>query len=549
MSMADADSASLNLELLLRDVQAAIQADQLARAIELARSGLDQGMVHPLLLHLRAHWLSDEGRYDDALRDLESAQDLSPNEPRLPNGMGECLVKAQRFTEAVRAFDQALAIWPEFPLAHQNRGFALETLGQHKLAEEAYQRAAALDPNFADPLARLAGLAATRGEWTAVRSLVARALVLDPANAIANFAAAKADLAEGMGEAAEQRLHVVLNDPTKDAIERAGALKQLGDVRDAQGRAAEAFASYQNANDQFRAFFEPRLKAMEMEPAPALIARVMAHVAALPGKPAASAATMTLDSAAGLVFLAGFPRAGTTLLGQILAAHPDVVTLEERFPIVNADRDFLRAPAGLERLAQATEAELQPYRESYWKYVRGFGVHVRDKVIVDKLPMHTFRLPLIARLFPQAKILFAIRDPRDVILSAFRRSFFIHAFTFELLDLGSAARLYDSMMRLRELSRAKLPLAWLDVRNEDVVADFESRVREICQFLGLPWSASLKDFARHALTQNIATPSSVQVRSGLSAGSVGQWRRFHEQLAPVLPILEPWVEKFGYSAE
>jgi len=547
--MADANSASPNVELLLRDVQTALQAEQLGRAIELASSGLDQGVVHPLLLHLRAHRLSDEGRYDEALQDLEQACSLSPNEPRIPNGMGECLVKAQRFAEAVSAFDQALAIWPEFPLAHQNRGFALETLGQHKLAEEAYQRAVALDPNFADPLARLAGLAATRGQWTAVRDLAARALLLDPVHAIANFAAAKADLAKGMLDAAEQRLQLVLNDPTKDALERAGALKQLGDVRDAQGQTAEAFAYYQNANDQFRAFFEPRLKAMNNEPAPALIERVMSHVAALPAKAATPGAATTLGTAAGLVFLVGFPRSGTTLLGQILAAHPEVVTLEERFPIVNADRDFLRASGGLERLARASEAELQPYRESYWKYVHGFGVHVRDKVIVDKLPMHTFRLPLIARLFPEAKILFAIRDPRDVILSAFRRSFFIHAFTFELLDLSSAARLYDGMMRLGELCRAKLPLAWLDVRNEDVVADFELQVQTVCQFLGLRWSASLKEFAKHALTQNIATPSSVQVRSGLSAGSVGQWHRYREQLAPVLPILEPWVEKFDYSAE
>ena len=135
------------------------------------------------------------------------------------------------------------------------------------------------------------------------------------------------------------------------------------------------------------------------------------------------------------------------------------------------------------------------------------------------------------------------------MLSAFRRSFVIHAFTFELLGLESGARLYDGMMHLRELSRAKLPLAWLDIRNEDVVADFELQVQAVCRFLGLRWSASLKEFAKHALTQNIATPSSVQVRSGLSGGSVGQWRQYREQLAPVLPILEPWVEKFGYSAE
>jgi tetratricopeptide (TPR) repeat protein len=538
------------IDPLLREVQSAVQAQQLARAIELASSGLDAGLLHPLLLHLRAHRLSDEGRYDAALQDLEQARVLAPEDPRIANGMGECLVKAERFAEAVSAFDQALAIWPEFPLAHQNRGFALETLGEHKLAEESYRRAASLDPGFADPLARLAGLAAGRGDWRLARTFATRALTIDPANAVAHYAAAKADLAEGATKTAERRLRAVADDPAKDPLERASATKQLGDALDAQGRIEDAFTAYRSANDQFRRFFEPRMAAKGLEGTPALIGRVTAYVEALPAAAARSSdISPTLGNAAGLVFLAGFPRSGTTLLGQILAAHPGVVTLEERFPIVNADRDFLRATAGLERLSQASETELQPYRDSYWKYVQGFGVHVRGKVIVDKLPMHTFRLPLIAKLFPEAKILFAIRDPRDVVLSAFRRSFVIHAFTFELLDLESAARLYDSMMRLRELCRAKLPLAWLDMRNEDVISDFETHVQQICHFFGLRWSASLKEFATRALTQNIATPSSVQVRSGLSAGGVGQWRRYREQLAPILPILEPWVEKFGYSPE
>ncbi|HEX3943758.1 MAG TPA: sulfotransferase [Rhizomicrobium sp.] len=536
------------LPLLLQDVQSAVQADQLPRAIELAREGLERGLVHPLLLHLRAHWLSDRGRYGEALRDLEEAQRLAPSDPRIQNGIGECLVKDERFADAVGAFDRAIALWPEFPLAYQNRGFALETLGEHKLAEEAYRRAAALDPSFADPLARLAGLAAARADWNEARKFSVRALALDAGNAIANFAAAKADLAEARVDDAEARLQFVLADPTKDVLEHASALKQLGDVRDAQKRTDEAFETYRAANEEFRAFFEPRLKARGTESTPALISRLVKHLAqdGLPHRQSDSEAT---GEAVGLVFLAGFPRSGTTLLGQILAAHPDVTTLEERFPIVQADRDFLRAPGGLDRLSKATEAELKPYRESYWNYVHGFGVHVRDKVIIDKLPMHTFRLPLIAQLFPQAKILFAVRDPRDVLFSAFRRSFVIHAFTYELLELESAARLYDSMMQVREMSRSKLDLSWLDVRNEDVVTAFEPQMRSVCEFLGLPWNPLLKRFADSTKNRNIGTPSSAQVRSGLNGEGVGQWRRYRQYLAPVLPILQPWVEKFGYSPE
>lgn len=533
---------------LLREVDSALQQSQISRAIELATHGLQQGMEHPLLLHLRAHCLSNEGRYDEALRDLERARELSPNEPRIPNGIGECMVKAERYADAVDAFNTALRLWPEFPLAHYNRGFALESLGEHKLAEEAYRQASALDPNYADPLARLAGLAAGKGDWTATHGLSWRALAIDPHNAIAQFALAKAEIVARDFDSAEARLRGVIADPARDPLDRANATKLLGDALDSQDRFQDAFAAYADGNAQFRTFFEPRLRAANTEPSPVLASRVMGHLKGYGGAIEPERRPEQLDGASGLVFLLGFPRSGTTLLGQILGAHTDAVTLEERFPIVDADRDFLRKPGGLERLAQATEAELDPYRRSYWKFVRGFGVHVRDKVVVDKLPMHIFRLPLIARLFPEAKILFALRDPRDVVLSAFRRIFMIHAFTFELLELESAARLYDAVMPIRELARPLLPLDWKDVRNEDVVGDFDGEIQKVCAFLNIPWQNSLRRFSENARRQNIATPSSPQVRGGLSGENMGRWRLYAEQLAPVLPILQPWVEKFGYPA-
>jgi tetratricopeptide (TPR) repeat protein len=533
---------------LIGEVEAAIRTADLPHATALAREALDRGSVHPLLLHLRGHWFADQGRYDDALHDLERARELSPTEPRIPNGIGECLLNAERYADAIDAFNAALRLWPEFPLAHRNRGFALESLGEHKLAEQAYKQASALDPDYADPLARLAGLAAARNDWAATGALAQRALTIDPSNAAAHFALAKTEMAARDFAGAAARLQSAIDDPQNDALERANASKLLGDALDGQNRTKEAFAAYRSGNEQFRAFFEPRLRAANTESTPVLAGRVSAYMEGTEFSAAAAGNSAHLDGASGLVFLLGFPRSGTTLLGQVLGAHSDVVTLEERFPIVEADRELLRKPGGLERLTHATEEELQHYRRSYWKYVHGFGVHVRDKVIVDKLPMHTFRLPLIARLFPEAKILFALRDPRDVVLSAFRRIFMIHAFTYELLQLESAARLYDTMMRLRELARPKLALDWLDVRNEDMIADFEGETRKVCAFLNIPWQNSLRRFSESAIRQNIATPSSAQVRSGLSGAGIGYWRRYKEQLAPVLPVLEPWVETFGYPA-
>jgi len=89
----------------------------------------------------------------------------------------------------------------------------------------------------------------------------------------------------------------------------------------------------------------------------------------------------------------------------------------------------------------------------------------------------------------------------------------------------------------------------LQLRHEDLVADFEERVRETCDFLGLTWQDSMRDFAARARTQSITTPSSAQVIRGLNREGIGHWRRYRDQMAPVLPILQPWVERFGYSAD
>lgn len=531
---------------LLSNIQTALDGNEIERAITLARDGLSQVPSHPLLLHLRAQGLANEGRYSEALQDLQNAWRLAPQEPRIPNGIGECLIQAENFIDAVGAFDEALRLWPEFPLAHYNRGFALENLREYKLAQEAYHRAASLAPRYADPLGRLAALSVARADWLAARAFSHRALAVEPAHGNANLAAARVDMAEGNPEAAQQRLDLILSDGSKDLLERASAMKQLADIRHSQRRFAEAFAFYTEANGQLRVIYKDRLK---VERTPVVLARVEHYLEQLVPSGGGTPVPGELSGAGRLAFVAGFPRSGTTLLGQVLAAHRDAMTLDERSTLLETDRAFLSSSEALKRLSYATEAELQPYREAYWKRVRSLGLHVRDKVIVDKQPMQALLMPAIARLFPQAKVLFALRDPRDVVLSTFRRSFVIYGPTFEFLDLFSAAHLYDGMMRVRELCRAKLGLAWHDIRHEDLVAHFQLQMQAVCDFLGLPWLPSLHRFAERAKRQNIATPSAAQIVRGLNAEGVGQWRNYREQLAPVLPILQPWVEKFGYPAE
>jgi hypothetical protein len=246
------------------------------------------------------------------------------------------------------------------------------------------------------------------------------------------------------------------------------------------------------------------------------------------------------------VFLLGFPRSGTTLLEVVLDGHPQVASLEEHELLTDGVLRFMREPSNLEPLLLADESRLKSSRIAYWDGVRRAGVDVAGKVFVDKHPLHTLKLPLIARLFPRAKILFACRDPRDVVLSCFRRRFSMNAAMYVLLTLQGAAVFYDAVMEFAVRVRPLLGLDWREVRFESLVADFERETRAICEFLNIETVTGMADFAGRVEARERATPSTAQLARGLIRPPADTWRHYQEFLQSVLPVLNPWVERLGY---
>jgi hypothetical protein len=247
-----------------------------------------------------------------------------------------------------------------------------------------------------------------------------------------------------------------------------------------------------------------------------------------------------------LVFILGFPRSGTTLLGQILAGRPGVALVEERPVLAKAVAELFDPPDGPARLAALSDATIALYREDFWQRVRACGIDTNGKLVVEQTAFNTVYLPLILRLFPESRIIFALRDPRDVVFGCFRRRFAPNRFTLELNSLEGAARLYCEAMHLAETCRQRLGFRPFDIRNEDLIAGFDRETRRLCEFVGLDWDESVRDFHRASRDRSLTTVSGLQVRRGLAGDGVGQWRRYAEQMAPVLPLLKPWVERFGY---
>ena len=186
----------------------------------------------------------------------------------------------------------------------------------------------------------------------------------------------------------------------------------------------------------------------------------------------------------GHVFLLGFPRSGTTLLEVVLDGHPQVASIEEHELLTDAVLKFMREPLNFAALARADESELRSLRAAYWEGVRDAGIDVAGKMFVDKYPLNTLKLPLIARLFPRAKVLFASRDPRDVVLSCYRRRFKMNPAMYELLTLPGAAAFYDAVMRFADRVLPELGLDWHEVRYETLVADLAQRDARNLRVLG-----------------------------------------------------------------
>ncbi|HEX3395676.1 MAG TPA: sulfotransferase [Steroidobacteraceae bacterium] len=538
---AKADHATLSA------VHAAARRGAHAEAASMAQTALADGLEHPLLLNVCALNLELQGRVTDAEQLLQRAVAMAPGDLSSRNALGLCLLRLEQPDQALAQFDAMIALDPTLPFAHASRGNALAAVGAINDAEASYQRALDLDANQGVALAGLARIAASRGAHREARERAQKALDVLPGFPDAVMSLAAAELGERQVNRAELRLRALLTDTRLSPVERAYTTGLLGDVLDAKSLPDEAFTAYASCNEQLQRIYAQRFSA---SPGALEYARALTHYfERLPPRPGSAAEPRLTGAAAPSdhVFLLGFPRSGTTLLEVVLEGHPDVVSLEENELLIDAVREFMRGPADLDRLMLAPEASLEPLRAAYWRLVAAAGVNTDGKVFIDKHPLNTLKLPLIARLFPRAKILFACRDPRDVVLSCFRHRFQMSAPIYELLSLEGAARYYDAVMMLAVCLTTALKLNMCLVRHEDVVTEFTREMKRVCSYLNLEWVAAMGDFALRTQKRAVLTPSTAQLVRGLNTEGLGQWRRYQAELLPVLPILEPWVKRFFYD--
>jgi len=253
-----------------------------------------------------------------------------------------------------------------------------------------------------------------------------------------------------------------------------------------------------------------------------------------------------------MAVLTSFPRSGTTLLEQVLDSHSGLVSSDEREAFA---RDIFPAlwltPATPVPTAEVFDAipreRLISLRARYLAYMEAaLNEPIHDRVHLDKNPTLTLVIPGFLRLFPETRVLIALRDPRDIVISCFMQYLPLNANSVCFLTLERTAQRYAIDMGIWQKLRGTIASPWLEVRYEDTVADLEREAKRALEFLGLAWEPQVLNYRERLSRKAVSSPTYEAVSRPLYTRAIGRWKNYQEFLEPYLPILQPAIDAFGY---
>lgn len=434
-------------------------------------------------------------KYAQALEQARKVREADPGNPAFEMMYANQCMAVGDYDTALAAFDALLARHPDNAELQLVRGHALKTIGRQPEAISAYRAAASVRPGFGDAWWSLANLKTYR-----------------------------------FGDDELERMRALEAGPGLPVTDRYHLSFALGKALEDRGCYAESFSAYLRGNElkQAELRYEPARMEQEFRLQmsvcdAALFAAHAGHGAAAPDP----------------IFIVGLPRAGSTLLEQILACHsqvdgtlelPHVMAIAHRLDGRRRRDEEPRYPAVLheldaERLGQLGEEylrETRMYRQGAPRFT-------------DKMPNNFRHIGLIHLMLPGARIIDARRHPLACCLSGFKQLFAEgQEFTYGLEEIG---RYYRAYVELMDHWDEVLPGRILRVQYEDVVADLETEVRRLLDFCGLEFEPACLEF--HRSERVVRTASSEQVRRPLFAGGVDHWRNFEPWLGPLKQALGP----------
>ena len=458
------------------------------------------------------------GRYEEARKQLHTALALSPRSAEALFNIGNLRLMMGRYADAENSFRRAAGLQPTDPLIRTHLGEALSS--QRKLDEARAEFAKALktNPRFAPALAGLGTVERSAGRFTEAEQAYRRALEVDPALPAALIGlAVSRRMTQADSEWISGLEKVAAN--TSNPLDEADLRFAIGKCYDDLGSFAQAFDNYKRANELLKplavAYDERGHSRFVNDMIIAYTPEALSHAKA-------DGAAVTRP-----VFVVGMPRSGTSLLEQILASHPSVAGVGE----LDFWSDEFRADKARIRKEILPREQRQKIAADYLHVLKSREPDAQ--YVVDKTPANANYLGLIYSVFPNARIIYARRDPIDTCLSCYFQHFSMALnYTFDLNDL---ARYYRQHERLMAHWRNALPPGTLlEVPYEELVRDQETWTRRILAHVGLGWDVRCLKFNEKA--RPVVTASSWQVRQRMYGDSVKRWRNYSKFIKPLLEL-------------
>lgn len=472
----------------------------------------------------------EQRNFSEAMEHYQRALMCNPDFAEAHNNLGALYRERDNPEEAMGHFWEAIRLRPDYPEARTNLAVVLMEEGRLQEAIDSYLDALRLRPDFAEAENNLAYLYTELGRPEDALKHSLRAIELRP-----TFGEVYSNLADLM----RQGRYTFTPDQVQFMEKMTTGVNRLSPEDAAPFHFAVAtLCEHQKKHDQaFRHYvLGNRLKQQQF----ANQNRVFNHehcktmfdniISTFTADRFAQMTPPGLDSELP-VFVVGMPRSGTTLVEQILASHPDVHGAGELKQIQRMVLRLSRRDKEERKLTlDVTPPHMRRLSQNHLDYLHRLAPNA--KRVVDKMPDNFAHLEFIYTLFPHARVIHCRRDPIDTCLSCFVQNFRSITFATNFEDL---AFYYQQYERLMDHWRKVIPLRMYEVVYEELVENQEAISRELISFLGLEWNERCLEF--HKTDRPVQTASKLQVRQPIYKTSMKRWKRYGDQLRPLIHSL------------
>jgi tetratricopeptide (TPR) repeat protein len=487
--------------------------------------------------------------YQKSISLLEQAVQKEPSNASLHLNLARAHGLRYDYSAVERCLEKALQVSQGSVQILEEAARICSTFKNLDLMLRYLERASAKKSVSLDALVSLADIYLLDNRIDEAAEIVGRAAQIDRKDPRVSLKEAALNHQRGQIDQAESQFRALLANSAADVLTRVRAAYALAGILDGAGRYDEAMAALLEAKTiqrtQAAALAAPlqQMQKLNQEMAQSITNAILDRW---------RADSVRLQPPRRIALLGGHPRAGTTLLEQVLDAHSHIISLEETTLIHDEiyrpmARDFPPGAGIFQMLDSAAPSVLSQARENYFRCAEMFlREPIGSRLLLDKNPGLNVMVPVLARVFPETKFLVALRDPRDVVMSCFMQALTLTPTSSAYLTLDATVNQYANVMDFWRAMLPRIGAQGMYVRYEEMVDDLPTVARSVLGFLGLEFEDNVLKFFEHARAKRVNSPSSAEVRKPLYRTAVGRWRNYEKYLEPYISALKPFLKEFNY---